>query len=114
MGAIKERPYATMAVAGGLAFAIGALWMVRRQQPQTTTRRCSRDSRHFPTATVWCLCAGAESAIGTRRGRPKAVGARTNCVGILALLRRPEQCADKYHQQDEREVAAQDLRHFQG
>ena len=36
VGAIKERPYATMAVAGGLAFAIGALWMVRRQQPQTT------------------------------------------------------------------------------
>ena len=35
-GAIKERPYTTMAVAGGLAFAIGALWMVRRQQPQTT------------------------------------------------------------------------------
>ena len=34
--AIRERPYATMAVAGGLAFAIGALWMVRRQQPQTT------------------------------------------------------------------------------
>jgi hypothetical protein len=36
VGAIKERPYTTMAVAGGLAFAIGALWMVRRQQPQTT------------------------------------------------------------------------------
>ena len=36
VGAIKERPYATMSVAGGLAFAIGALWMVRRQQPQTT------------------------------------------------------------------------------
>ena len=36
VGAIKERPYATMAVAGGLGFAIGALWMVRRQQPQTT------------------------------------------------------------------------------
>jgi hypothetical protein len=35
-GAIKERPYTTMAVAGGLAFAIGALWMVRRQRPQTT------------------------------------------------------------------------------
>ena len=33
--AIKERPYTTMAIAGGLAFAIGALWMVRRQQPQT-------------------------------------------------------------------------------
>jgi hypothetical protein len=36
VGTIKERPYTTMAVAGGLAFAIGALWMVRRQQPQTT------------------------------------------------------------------------------
>lgn len=36
VGAIKKRPYMTMAVAGGLAFAIGALWMVRRQQPQTT------------------------------------------------------------------------------
>ena len=35
VGAIEERPYATMAVGGGLAFAIGALWMVRRQQPQT-------------------------------------------------------------------------------
>ena len=35
VGAIKERPYATMAIAGGLAFAIGALWMVRRQQPRT-------------------------------------------------------------------------------
>ena len=34
--AIKERPYTTMAIAGGLAFAIGALWMVRRQQPQST------------------------------------------------------------------------------
>ena len=34
--AIKERPYTTMAIAGGLAFAIGALWMLRRQQPQTT------------------------------------------------------------------------------
>ena len=32
--AMKERPYTTIAVAGGLAFALGALWMVRRQ-PQT-------------------------------------------------------------------------------
>ena len=36
VGTIKDRPYTTMAVAGGLAFAIGALWMVRRQQPQST------------------------------------------------------------------------------
>jgi hypothetical protein len=36
MEAIKERPNVTMAIAGGLAFAVGALWMVRRQQSQTT------------------------------------------------------------------------------
>ena len=36
VAAMKERPYTTIAVAGGLAFAIGALWMVRRQQPQST------------------------------------------------------------------------------
>ena len=35
VAAMKERPYTTIAVAGGLAFAIGALWMVRRQ-PQST------------------------------------------------------------------------------
>jgi hypothetical protein len=33
--AVKERPYTTMAIAGGLAFAIGTLWMMRRQQPQS-------------------------------------------------------------------------------
>jgi hypothetical protein len=33
---IKERPYTTLAIAGGLAFAIGALWMVRRQQQQSS------------------------------------------------------------------------------
>jgi hypothetical protein len=33
--AVKERPYATMAIAGGLAFAVGALWMLRRQQSQS-------------------------------------------------------------------------------
>ena len=36
VAAMKERPYTTIAVASGLAFAIGALWMVRRQQPQST------------------------------------------------------------------------------
>ena len=35
VAAMKERPYTTIAVAGGLAFAIGALWMVRRQ-PQSS------------------------------------------------------------------------------
>ena len=33
--AVRERPYTTMAIAGGLAFAIGAIWMLRRQQHQS-------------------------------------------------------------------------------
>ena len=58
VGAIKERPYATMAVAGGLAFAIGALWMVRRQQPQTTyeamlSRLPSLPDRHGLLPARW-------------------------------------------------------------
>jgi hypothetical protein len=32
---VRERPYTTMAVAGGLAFAVGALWMLSRRQPQS-------------------------------------------------------------------------------
>ena len=33
--AVKDRPYTTLAIAGGLAFAIGALWMLSRRQPQS-------------------------------------------------------------------------------
>ena len=33
--AVAERPYSTMAIAGGLAFAVGALWMLRRKQTQS-------------------------------------------------------------------------------
>ncbi len=58
VGPVRERPYATMAVAGGLAFAIGALWMVRRQQPQTTyeamlSRLPSLPDRHSLLPTRW-------------------------------------------------------------
>ena len=58
VGAIKERPYVTMAVASGLAFAIGALWMVRRQQPQTTyeamlSRLPSLPDRHSLLPKRW-------------------------------------------------------------
>jgi hypothetical protein len=31
--AIKERPYTTLAIAAGLAFAAGAVWKLGRQQP---------------------------------------------------------------------------------
>jgi hypothetical protein len=33
--AIKERPYTTLAIAAGLAFAVGALWKLGHRQPQT-------------------------------------------------------------------------------
>jgi hypothetical protein len=34
--AVKERPYTALAAAAGLAFAVGALWMVRRnRQPSS-------------------------------------------------------------------------------
>jgi hypothetical protein len=33
--AVQRRPYATMAIAGGLALAIGGLWMLRTQRPQS-------------------------------------------------------------------------------
>jgi hypothetical protein len=33
--AIKERPFTALTVAAGLAFAVGALWMVGRQRPQS-------------------------------------------------------------------------------
>jgi hypothetical protein len=33
--AVKNRPYATLAIAAGLAFAVGALWKLGRRRPQT-------------------------------------------------------------------------------
>jgi hypothetical protein len=33
--AIKQRPYTTLAIAAGLAFAVGALWKLGHRQPQT-------------------------------------------------------------------------------
>jgi hypothetical protein len=33
--AVTERPYTTLTIAAGTAFAVGALWMIGRQRPQT-------------------------------------------------------------------------------
>jgi ElaB/YqjD/DUF883 family membrane-anchored ribosome-binding protein len=33
--AIRQRPYTALAVAGGLAFAVGALWRLGQQRPHT-------------------------------------------------------------------------------
>ncbi len=32
---VKARPYTALTIAAGLAFAVGALWMVGRQRPQS-------------------------------------------------------------------------------
>ena len=51
--AIEERPYTSLAIAGGLAFAIGALWVVKRQQQQSSFERLRVHSyRHFPTLGI--------------------------------------------------------------
>ena len=36
---IKERPYTAIAIAGGLAFTLGALWMLQRRRPQSRLQR---------------------------------------------------------------------------
>jgi hypothetical protein len=33
--AIKDRPYAILAIAAGLGFAIGAVWQLRSRRPQS-------------------------------------------------------------------------------
>ena len=35
VSALKRRPYATIAIAVGLAFAVGALWKLGHRRPQT-------------------------------------------------------------------------------
>ena len=37
VSATEERPYTSLAIAGGLAFAIGALWVLKRQQQQRSS-----------------------------------------------------------------------------
>jgi hypothetical protein len=36
VSAMEERPYTSLAIAGGLAFAIGALWVLKRQQQRSS------------------------------------------------------------------------------
>jgi hypothetical protein len=35
VSAIEERPYTTLAIAAGLAFAVGALWKLNQGRPQS-------------------------------------------------------------------------------
>jgi hypothetical protein len=47
---IKEHPYATLAVAAGLAFAIGALWKVRATPRQSQRRTLMARIPELPSA----------------------------------------------------------------
>jgi hypothetical protein len=47
--AVRERPYTTLAVAAGLAFALGALWRMRRvAQPPASWRALLDRMAHSP------------------------------------------------------------------
>ena len=55
--AIKERPYTTLAIAAGLAFAVGALWKLGHQRPQTRLEalgaRMPDVRAHMPDISSW-------------------------------------------------------------
>ena len=39
VSAMEERPYTSLAIAGGLAFAVGALWVLKRRQQKSSFER---------------------------------------------------------------------------
>jgi hypothetical protein len=47
--AVKERPYATVAIAAGLAFAVGALWKLGRREPITRIDRLRAQLPEIPS-----------------------------------------------------------------
>jgi hypothetical protein len=52
--AVKERPYATLAVAAGLAFAVGAMWKLKQQQrPPTRLEAWRRQLPEMPNLEDW-------------------------------------------------------------
>jgi hypothetical protein len=53
VSAIEERPYTSLAIAGGLAFAIGALWVLKRQQQQSSFERLRSQLPSFSDAGDW-------------------------------------------------------------
>jgi hypothetical protein len=53
LSAIEERPYTSLAIAGGLAFAIGALWVVKRQQQQSSFERLRSQLPSFSDSGDW-------------------------------------------------------------
>jgi hypothetical protein len=48
--AVKERPYTTLAIAAGLAFAVGALWKLSHRQPPSRIDRLRAQLPDVPRA----------------------------------------------------------------
>jgi len=51
--AIEERPYTSLAIASGLAFALGALWVLKRQQQHSSFERLRSQVPSFSDAGDW-------------------------------------------------------------
>jgi len=51
--AVKERPYTTLAVAAGLAFAVGAVWKLKHQQPQSRLDALRAQLPEMPSLEGW-------------------------------------------------------------
>ena len=53
VSAMEERPYTSLAIAGGLAFAIGALWVLKRQQQRSSFERLRSRLPSFSDGGDW-------------------------------------------------------------
>jgi hypothetical protein len=51
--AIKERPYATLAIAAGLAFAVGAVWKLGQRRPQSRLDSLLAQWPDLPSRERW-------------------------------------------------------------
>ena len=82
--AVKERPYATLVIAAGFAFAIGALWKLSHRKPASRIDRIRSQLPDMPPA-VNCNagCNRRTCAHGSRK-----VGA-DQCNGAGGMSSRP-------------------------
>jgi hypothetical protein len=53
VSAVEQRPYTSLAIAGGLAFAIGALWVLKRQQQRSSFEQLRSQLLSSPDAGDW-------------------------------------------------------------
>ena len=51
--AIKDRPYSTLAIAAGLAFAVGAVWKLGQRRPQSRLDSLLAQMPELPSRDQW-------------------------------------------------------------